>query len=115
MKKKEFKLLKLGDKLIITGNSVVKHHFEISEPVMVIGYRENSIHCKSLLSGCQQFVSKKDLSIEIKNELRFQFFTDEAELCDFVNNNKIKVVSITDDGSGQKDMDNYNYTIFYRI
>jgi len=48
-----------------------------------------------------------------KKELSYRFFTVEDDLCDFVNNNNIKVVSITDDGSSREEMDSYNYTLFY--
>ena len=57
-------------------------------------------------------VMKKKES-KTKKELSYRFFTVEDDLCDFVNNNNIKVVSITDDGSSREEMDSYNYTLFY--
>ena len=68
-------------------------------------------YCILALLNKNNVMKKKES--KTKKELSYRFFTVEDDLCDFVNNNNIKVVSITDDGSSREEMDSYNYTLFY--
>ena len=117
MTKKEFKKLKKGDKLIVTGSGVPVHYYPIDELVILLdkdryeGAIGAALYCESTRTGDKQWVSIKDLELveRTKAGLEFGFFITEYDLCVFVNENKVKVVSIANGGTGSLPI-----TLFYK-
>tara|TARA_R110000803_G_scaffold127385_2_gene194830 strand:+ start:619 stop:981 length:363 start_codon:yes stop_codon:yes gene_type:complete len=118
MTKKEFKKLKKGDKLIVTGSGVPVHYYPIDELVILLdkdryeGAIGAALYCESTRTGDKQWVSIKDLELveRTKAGLEYKFFKTECNLCIFVNDNKVKVVSISYDG----DDTTLPITLFYK-
>ena len=64
MTKKEFKRLKIGDKLVVTGKTFI-HFYPMGETVIVtdIHKKEKIIKCFSTIDGSTQRLDRKDLAI----------------------------------------------------
>mgnify|MGYP003652425183 CR=1 FL=1 len=65
MKKKEFKSLRPGDRLVVIGNTPPDHYHEIGAVVDVINIKQHlqEVLCEDIASGLQQQVCRKNLSL----------------------------------------------------
>jgi hypothetical protein len=65
MKKKEFKSLRPGDRLIVTGKTSPDHYHIIGATVEVGNIKRHlqEVLCEDIVSGLRQQVCRKDLSL----------------------------------------------------